>query len=78
MTYRARTAISYPDAASLVIVRRAGGLSRVSASELFRVTLIEVKAGERCDGLPDESVGWLVAQGLIEPIADAHLGAEQE
>ena len=78
MTYRARVAISYPDAASLAIVRRSGGLSRVSASDLFRVTMIEIQAGGRCDGLPDESVGWLVAQGLIEPVADAHLGAEQE
>ena len=78
MMYRARVAISYPDAASLAIVRRAGGLARVSASDLFRVTMIDVPAGGSCEGLPDESVGWLVAQGLIEPMADAHLGAEQE
>lgn len=32
-------------------------------------TMRRIRAGQKTDALPEQSIGWLVEQGLIEPAA---------
>ena len=71
MTYRACVDLTYPDAASLPAVRAAGGLKALAAADPAAFTRVQaslrhVQAGETCDDVPEESVAWMLAQGLLE------------
>ena len=71
MRYRACVDLTYPDAASLPAVRAAGGLKVLAAADHEAFTRVQaamrhVTAGETCDDIPEESVAWMLAQGLLE------------
>lgn len=70
MTYRAIVGLSYPaDADSLAIIRHAGGftnLIRDDPNGFTQVRMRYIEAHELCDDVPEDSVAWLLAQGLIE------------
>ena len=66
--YRALVGLMYPTPASLKIVLKAGGISKLSEAQREKVTLKNVKAGALCDDIPEKSIKSLVAQGSIEEV----------
>ena len=55
MRLKAIVGISYPDSASLKIVQKAGGLSKLSEQQRAKVKIKNVKPGGFCDDLPEAS-----------------------
>ncbi|HXH05855.1 MAG TPA: hypothetical protein VNI83_04620 [Vicinamibacterales bacterium] len=70
MRYRVcREGLSYPIGASLARVRMAGGRSRLAPAEAATLELRRPAVGDIVDDVPEESIGWLVAEGYLEPVA---------
>jgi hypothetical protein len=65
---RAKVGLTYPTGASLEVVRKAGGIKKLTAEQGAELELKHVAAGEPCDDLPEESRKWMVAQGLVEVV----------
>ena len=63
---RALTGLSYPDAKSLPIVMKAGGMGGLSAEEKKKITRRTVKAGQWCDDLPAISRAYRLRRGDVE------------
>ena len=62
----------YPaDAESLVLVRAAGGLSRMTEADRARVTFRRVEPGDYCDDMPVESQARYLFSGDIERVSVA-------
>jgi len=66
--YRALVDITWPDSDSLAIVKKAGGLSKLSPEQLAKVKMKTCKAGKTSDELIESSTKWLLKQGLIEEV----------
>ena len=62
---RAVVGVSYPDPASLAIVEKAGGLSKLSDEQRAKVKMKDVKAGGFCDDIPKKSVKSFLKWGYI-------------
>lgn len=65
---RANREFTYPDAASLPIVRAAGGLSKLSPEQAAAVTFVRVKVGGWCDDMPEESQALRISRGEVEVV----------
>jgi hypothetical protein len=68
MRLRAVVGMSYPDAASLKIVEKAGGLSKLTDDQLKKVKIINVKAGGFCDDIPEKSRKNFLKCGYIREV----------
>jgi hypothetical protein len=66
--YRALVGLMYPTPATLKIVIKAGGISKLSEAQRENVTLKNVKAGALCDDIPEKSIKSLLAKGEIEEV----------
>lgn len=62
---RAVVEINYPDAKSMGIVRKAGGLSKLSKEQWAAINMKSVAPGGACNDLPKESRDWMIEQGLV-------------
>ena len=69
--YRALVGLMYPTPASLKLVLKAGGISKLSEAQREKVTLKNVNAGALCDDIPEKSIKSLVAKGEIEEVTPA-------
>tara|TARA_R110000824_G_scaffold14098_2_gene60447 strand:+ start:952 stop:1191 length:240 start_codon:yes stop_codon:yes gene_type:complete len=67
--YRAVVDLMYPTPATLKIVIKAGGISKLSVAQRERVTLKNVNAGALCDDIPEKSIKGLLAKGSIKEVA---------
>jgi hypothetical protein len=65
---RAVTGLSYPDAKSLEIVLRAGGMSKLSGEQRKKIKRREVKPGDWCDDLPEISRAYRLGRGDVEEV----------
>ncbi|MEE9359076.1 MAG: hypothetical protein V3U85_01195 [Hyphomicrobium sp.] len=63
---RTRRGMDYPDAASLEVVRAAGGLQKMTPAARAELTMIRVEAGDWCDDLPEEARARYLARGDVE------------
>ena len=81
---RALRGLHYPaDAKSLAIVKKAGGLSKLSPDERMSVRMKKVAAGGFCDDVPTISRPGLLEGGRVEWVdvgdaAEAGSGAQSE
>lgn len=64
-----RRRFRYPVGASLVRVREAGGVSRLSPEDAAGLTFREVGPGDDCSDMPSESVTRYLASGDIERVS---------
>lgn len=69
-SYRVLIPIRYPAASSLARVRKAGGLSRLSAEDRAEVVMVERQAGVIVSDVPAESVRWLIDQGYLAQMTE--------
>ena len=67
--YRALVGLIYPTPASLKLVLKAGGISKLSEAQREKVTLKNVNAGALCDDIPEKSIKDLLAKGSIKEVA---------
>ena len=74
--YRAAVGLNYPDAEGLALIKKAGGVSRLTADDRASITEIRVEAGAVCDGLPKSAQKWLQKDGYITAEDGAAAGAE--
>lgn len=64
---RALRGLVYPaDADSVALVKRAGGLSKMSPEQRKRIKLRQVPAGAFCDDAPKSSIGGLLRKHAVE------------
>jgi|TARA_R110000824_G_scaffold77787_2_gene196626 hypothetical protein len=75
---RAVVGISYPDPASLAIVEKAGGLSKLTDEQRVKVKIKDVKAGGFCDDMPKKSVKDFLKWGYIRQIDGEPKKAKKE
>ena len=68
MRLKAVVGVSYPDAASLKIVQKAGGLSKLSEEQRAKVKIKNVKAGGFCDDIPESSREGFLKLGYIKEV----------
>tara|TARA_R110000824_G_scaffold185016_8_gene365943 strand:+ start:1382 stop:1621 length:240 start_codon:yes stop_codon:yes gene_type:complete len=68
MKYKALVDMMWPSPESIPMVKRAGGISKLSEDQLQKLVMKTCKAGKVCDGVPESSIKWLVKQGKIEPV----------
>ena len=68
MRLKAIVGISYPDSASLKIVQKAGGLSKLSDEQRAKVKIKNVKAGGFCDDIPEDSRKNFLKLGYIREV----------
>jgi|TARA_R110000824_G_scaffold21078_6_gene78873 hypothetical protein len=76
MRLKALVGISYPDAASLGIVLKAGGLSKLDDEQLAKVKMRNVKPGGFCDDIPEASKKSFLKFGYIEKVGDKDASTE--
>lgn len=69
-SYRVLIPLRYPVGPSLDRVRKAGGLSRLSADERASVVMVERQAGVIVSDVPSESVRWLIDQGYLAEMTE--------
>lgn len=65
---RAVVGVSYPDPASLAIVEKAGGLSKLSDEQRAKVKIKDVRVGGFCDDMPKKSVKDFLKWGYIREV----------
>jgi len=65
---KAVVGISYPNAASLKIVQKAGGLSKLTDAQREKVTIKNVKPGGFCDDIPEASRKNFLRFGYIKEV----------
>ena len=63
--YRAAVGLNYPDAKGLALIKKVGGVSKLTADDRASITEIRVEAGAVCDGLPKSAQKWLLKDGYI-------------
>ena len=68
MTYKALVDLTWPSPDSMAMVKRAGGISKLSEEQRQKLVLKKCKAGKVCDGVPESSIKWLLKQGKIEAV----------
>ena len=65
---RALNGMTYPIGSSLELVRKAGGISKLTDDQRASLKVRRVQSGEWCDDLPAESVDGLVASRDVEVV----------
>jgi hypothetical protein len=70
MRLKAVVGVSYPDAASLKIVEKAGGLSKLTDQQRARVKVKNVKAGGFCDDIPESARKGFLRLGYIRKVSE--------
>lgn len=68
MRLKAIVGISYPDASSLKIVQKAGGLSKLTDEQRAKVKIRNIKAGGFCDDLPETSLRSFLKLGYVKEV----------
>ena len=64
--FKTNVEIRFPDSASMRLVTKAGGVSKLKPEDAAKLKWIKVKAGSVSEVIPEKSVKWLLKQGLIE------------
>lgn len=62
---------AYPVGEGLALVRKAGGLSKLSEAERKRVKFKTVAIGDDCSDMPSESVALRLERGEIAIVEEA-------
>ena len=65
---RALVGLSYPSEESLPMVKRAGGISKLSEEQLSKLKMIQRKPGDFCDDMPKSSIKALLKSGGVETV----------
>jgi len=65
-SYRVVRGFGCPDSRSLKIVRKAGGMSRLTDDQREQVTLLEYAVGDPYKGAPKGLQAGHIAKGLVE------------
>ena len=69
--FKANVDLRFPDAASMPLVTKAGGVTKLKPEDAAKVKWVKVKAGSISEAIPESSQKWLLKQGLIESVEDA-------
>jgi|TARA_R110000824_G_scaffold1386_10_gene7085 hypothetical protein len=68
MKFKALRSLTWPSPDSMAMVKRAGGISKLSEEQRQKLVMKSCKAGDFCDGVPESSIKWLLKQGKIESV----------
>lgn len=69
--FRALKGLTFAAPACQAMVRKAGGISKLSSDEQAKLKMTRVEPGEVTDQIPEESIGWLLDQRCIERVAQS-------
>ncbi len=70
-SYRVVRGFGCPDPRSLKIVRKAGGMSKLSDEQRADVNILEYAVGDPYKGAPKDLREGHIAKGLVELVPDA-------
>ena len=68
---RALVGLTYPSPESLEMVKRAGGISKLSNRQKSKLVLIERKPGQFCNDLPTSSLKDQLKRGNVEIVGES-------
>lgn len=68
---RALVGLTYPSPESLEMVKRAGGISKLSDKQRSKLVLIERKPGQFCNDLPASSLEYQLKRGSVEIVGES-------
>lgn len=68
MKLKALVSLTYPSPDTLAIVKKAGGMTKLTPEQRSKVKMINKKAGQFCDDIPETSLKWLLNQKLVEQV----------
>lgn len=65
---RAKVGITYPVGDSVEVIRKAGGIRKLSPEKRARLNFKRANPGDWCDDIPDAPRGAYLAAGKIEEV----------